>query len=58
LFAVKGHIYGPYGLKESLSGMVLAAHDYDSKVRRGIFPPPDTASKPAPGVVAKPEPQQ
>jgi hypothetical protein len=59
IFAVDGHLYGPYGLKESLAGMVLAVNNYDEKVRKGIFPPPDATSNAAPGaaaVAAKHEP--
>lgn len=48
-FVVKGHFYGPYGLKEALSGMALAADNYDSKMRKGALP---TSI-----IVAKPEPQ-
>ncbi len=46
MFAVKGHVYGPYGLKESIGGVALAADNYDEKVRKGIFPRPDPALYP------------
>lgn len=63
IFAVDGHVYGPYGLKDSLVAIGVPADNYSSKVRRGIFPPPDSsastgASNPMGGVAAKPEPQQ
>ncbi len=45
-FAVKGHIYGPYGLKESIGGLALAADNFHEKVRKGIFPRPDPALYP------------
>lgn len=54
IFAVDGHVYGPFGLKESLSGMTLAASNYHSKVRHGKFPAPGGAAT----VTAKPEPKQ
>jgi hypothetical protein len=38
IFAVHGHLYGPYSLKESLTGLSLAADDYNEKVHRGVFP--------------------
>ena len=65
-FFVKGHAYGPYGLKESLGGIALAADNYDEQVRHGVFPPPDSAANSAanqtPGattlLAAKPEPHQ
>jgi hypothetical protein len=41
-FFVKGHAYGPYGLKDSLSGVTLAADAYDERVR------PKTATPGAP----------
>jgi len=62
IFAVAGHLYGPYSLKESLLTIGVAADNYASKVQRGIFPPPDKAllpsSTPANSFAAKPEPQQ
>lgn len=59
-FAVAGHLYGPYGLKDSLVAIAVPADNYHSKVRRGIFPPRETssASTPAGGFAAKPEPGQ
>lgn len=54
IFAVKGHIYGPYGLKESLTGIGLAAASYNDVIRPKLRVAPGTAS----GVAGKPEPQQ
>lgn len=52
IFVVKGLIYGEYGLKESLSGMSLAAHSYNEVLR----PRPLTGMQTA--FASKPEPQQ
>jgi hypothetical protein len=49
VFAVKGHIYGPYGLKESLSSIALAADSYNEVVR------PRTPIKRGSEMTAKPE---
>ncbi len=49
IFAVKGHLYGPYGLKESLSSIALAADSYNEVVR----PRPRRGSE----LTAKPEHQ-
>jgi hypothetical protein len=61
-FFVKGHAYGPYGLKESLTGLSLAADDYNEKIHNGTFPPVDSASSQEHGIpggiLAKPEPHQ
>jgi len=57
-FFVKGHAYGPYGLKESLGGSALAVDNYNEKIHNGTFPPPDVssgASDPANSVAARPE---
>jgi len=61
-FFVKGNAYGPYGLKESLGGMTLAAGSYQEKVRLGVFPAApeasSSASSHANSFAAKPEPHQ
>ena len=51
-FAVKGLFYGPYGLKESLVGMSLAADSYNEVLR----PRPARGTQTA--FAGKPEPQQ
>lgn len=51
IFAVKGLIYGEYGLKESLVGMSLAAGSYNEVLR----PRPLTGMQTA--FASKPEPQ-
>jgi len=52
VFAVKGLVYGEYGLKESLSGAGLAADSYNEVLR----PRPLTGMQTA--FASKPEPQQ
>lgn len=52
IFAVKGHIYGPYGLKQSLTGIALAADSYNEVLR------PRPSSGVAGSLASKPEPQQ
>lgn len=44
IFAVKGHLYGPYSLTQSLGDISLAADNYDEKVRLGVFSKPDPQS--------------
>jgi hypothetical protein len=53
-FCVDGHIYGPYGLKESLSGAALAAAGYDDHFRR----PTSMSRTPVAGFLGKPDPQR
>jgi hypothetical protein len=49
-FFVKGHAYGPYGLKESLGEMALAVSAYNERVLH--------AGAAGSSFAAKPEPQQ
>lgn len=61
IFAVKGTLYGPYGLKESLVAIAVPADNYWEKVQRGIFPKAEEGRPIASsGIAAKPapEPQQ
>ncbi len=55
-FAVKGLVYGPYGLKTSLGGMAMAADSYNEvlRPRAGRTTQGDTQT----AFVAKPEPEQ
>ena len=52
IFGVKGLLYGPYGLKESLSGMALAAASYDDVIR-----PTLGAAASSSRMASKPEPK-
>ena len=61
-FAVNGHLYGPYSLKESLLTVGVAADHYAEKVQSGKFPPPNASWAPSStrgnSFAAKPAPEQ
>lgn len=50
-FCVDGHVYGGYGLKESVSGAVLAAAGYEDRFRG----PTTSAKPPISALLGKPE---
>jgi hypothetical protein len=54
LFAVKGHVYGPYGLKDSLSCIALAADSYNEVIRPRVR----ASAEHSVDAAMKPEPRQ